>query len=314
MLFKKKSHTPDNSTNTNNNSQESINNNNSTNTSVFIDSIKATISNTIKQHHQVNAQHHELAELTEDIKDHMSGLSELTASTTESTRSLHSQGEKLLSITDTSVKGSQQGKEAIEEMTNIIKTLEAENINSKKMINELALKFKQVEEVLGLITNIASQTNLLALNANIEAARAGEHGKGFAVVADEVRKLAEGTKNSAKDISQLIESISLETKNVLANSEKSNEVISMGVQASEKAIDKIEDSLSSIQSLDKEVNTMIEILENQSSHIKDMNSEISAIEKVLKQAADTIVNHIAEANIVDKHLAEATSRLDAFNE
>lgn len=313
MLFKKKSKTKDNSTITINNSQETNNKNDANHTSALINSIKTTISNTIQQHQQVNAQHHELVELTDDIKAHMASLSELTTKTTESTTNLHSQGKKLLNITDSTVKGSLQGKEAIEEMTKIIKTLEEENTKSKEMVAELALKFKQVEEVLGLITNIASQTNLLALNANIEAARAGEHGKGFAVVADEVRKLAEETKNSAKDISQLIESISQETKNVLANSEKSNEVIAMGVEASTKAIDKIEDSLSSIQSLDKEVNTMIEILEGQRAHITDMNSEISSIENVLKQAADTIVNHIEEANIVDRHLAEATSRLEKFD-
>ena len=204
----------------------------------------------------------------------MSTLSEITKKPQNSTKDLQKQGEKLLNITDSSVKGSLQGKEAIEEMINIITTLEEENLNSKEMIAELALKFKKVEEVLNLITNIASQTNLLALNANIEAARAGEHGKGFAVVADEVRKLAEGTKNSAKDISELIESISLETKNVLGNSERSNQVITMGVQASANAIEKIEDSLSSIQMLNTEVNKIIEIVDNQSTHITDMNNEI----------------------------------------
>ncbi|NLZ49399.1 MAG: chemotaxis protein [Clostridiales bacterium] len=314
MLFKKKSDTLSNSAVTTSSSEEVITTNSSKHTYDFINSVKTTISNTIKQHQQVNAQHEQLAELTEDIKSHMSTLANLTTKTTESTTNLQSQGEKLLSITDSTVKGSLQGKEAIEEMTNIIKTLEEENINNQKMITELALKFKQVEEVLGLITNIASQTNLLALNANIEAARAGEHGKGFAVVADEVRKLAEETKNSAKDISQLIENISLGAKNVLANSEKSNEVIAMGVQASEKAIDKIEDSLSAIQNLDKEVNKMIESLSDQSSNITDMNKEISSIERVLKQTTDTIVNHIEEANIVDKHLAEATNHLESFNE
>jgi methyl-accepting chemotaxis protein len=199
-------------------------------------------------------------------------------------------------------------------MINIITTLEEENLNSKEMIAELALKFKKVEEVLNLITNIASQTNLLALNANIEAARAGEHGKGFAVVADEVRKLAEGTKNSAKDISELIESISLETKNVLGNSERSNQVITMGVQASANAIEKIEDSLSSIQMLNTEVNKIIEIVDNQSTHITDMNNEILAVDKVLKETTDAIVNHIDEASIVDKHLAEAANHLESFEE
>lgn len=283
-------------------------------TSDFIQKMNELLSETVKQHYIVDDEHEVLEKLADKVKIHMNEISNLTESTNDLTDKLYSAGNNLIEITRDTVKKSYEGKDAIEEMVGIIKSLERENRNNSENINELARKFSKVNEVVQLINNIASQTNLLALNAAIEAARAGEHGKGFAVVAGEIRNLAEMTKQNTKDISNLIVSIEDETQMVLDNSYESNNVISKGVKTSGNAAQKIEESLSFISKVEREVKNVMKILTNQKQHIESMSEEIGTVDETLKVTSKTITNHIKEASIVDRRLEETKVQLASYSE
>jgi methyl-accepting chemotaxis protein len=85
------------------------------------------------------------------------------------------------------------------------------------LVQELSTAVSRINNVVGLISNIAGQTNLLALNATIEAARAGAAGNGFAVVASEVKALAEQTAKATGEISEQIGQIQASTSQAVTS-------------------------------------------------------------------------------------------------
>ncbi|MGL4109419.1 methyl-accepting chemotaxis protein [Clostridium sp. LP20] len=174
-----------------------------------------------------------------------------------------------------------------------------------KDIDHINVHIKRVNEITDLINNISEQTNLLALNAAIEAARAGEAGNGFAVVADDIRVLAEKSKESSKNIYNILNELMNRIKGVVIGSE----AIKSEIKFQRKSVDialtsfkGISDSVNGITpkiieikeafdniigSRDIIINT-IEVIASSSEEISAATEEVTASAINLSQTSDAV--------------------------
>ncbi|MEL6981849.1 MAG: methyl-accepting chemotaxis protein [Actinomycetota bacterium] len=95
----------------------------------------------------------------------------------------------------------------VHEMVGLARRADEETMVTREAVEELEGQSRRINEVVGLISEIADKTNLLALNATIEAERAGEAGRGFAVVATEVKGLAQRTSEATDQIRSMTEEV-----------------------------------------------------------------------------------------------------------
>jgi methyl-accepting chemotaxis protein len=174
------------------------------------------------------------------------------------------------------------GHESLEKVIEKMKTINHTTSETNVVIKDLDRKSAEIGKIIEVITGIADQTNLLALNAAIEAARAGEHGKGFAVVADEVRKLAELSRQSANQISGLIEVIQKETHQVVAMMNKGTLEISEGTQLVEETGQTFNLILKSIENVSAEIQEVSAISEEMSASVEQVNASIDEVTRIAR--------------------------------
>ncbi len=129
----------------------------------------------------------------------------------------------------------------------------------------------EVRKIIEVIDAIAFQTNLLALNAGVEAARAGEAGSGFAVVASEVRALAQRASESARDISELIET--------------SEKQVAEGAGLVKKTGDALSEIVSAVTLVSTSIDEIFTASSEQATGVTEINQAMSEIDSTTQRTA-----------------------------
>ncbi len=175
---------------------------------------------------------------------------------------------------------------------------------AKDSIIEIQNSSREVQEIVGVIQEIASQTNLLSMNASIEASHAGEAGKGFAVVAEEIRKLATSSSKSAEDIkakiAEMVDKINAGTTSI-NEADSSFTKINTYVDENQKLVNTI------AQAMDEQKN-------NANENMIITNKVRDALIKTNNLAKDQTVYSESVADIMKKLVASSDNVKQAISE
>jgi len=183
--------------------------------------------------------------------------------------------------------------------------------------NQTNLSAKQMNNMVEIITDMASKTSLLSLNASIEAARAGESGKGFSVVASEIKKLAEQSNKAAMEIQQTLNKLLNDSDNSVKTMNEVQQIIALQnerISNTNTIFQEIETGM--INSIDEMTNIKIKTESLDKTRVNTVEIVQSVVAGAQENAADIQQVAAFTEQVTDKvsEMAKATNKVQVVVE
>ncbi|QCC85864.1 HAMP domain-containing protein [Desulfovibrio desulfuricans] len=191
-------------------------------------------------------------------------------------------------ISNAAKRKAEVGSEIVSRAVTGIQEVQRQSQALKEGMTQLDDHAKAINQIMGVISDIADQTNLLALNAAIEAARAGDAGRGFAVVADEVRKLAEKTMSSTTDVGNAIAAIQQSAGQSIQQVEKSVDNVAAATDYSNKSGEALKEIVIMVEQTADEVRAIAAASEQQSATSEEINRSIADVNHIAASTAQSM--------------------------
>ncbi|MBC2581453.1 methyl-accepting chemotaxis protein [Clostridium sp. DJ247] len=190
-----------------------------------------------------------LTQVTSGAAETSSAVSETTATVEEIKQTVFLSSEKTKNVSNSakhSLEISKSGSKATEETLQGMDVINSQMKEIAESIIALSEQSQNISELIESVDNISEQSNILAVNASIEAAKAGEHGKGFSIVAQEIRNLAEQSKQSTKQVRNILKDIQKATNKAVMTTEKGIKLVDVGMEKAAEAGQAIQNLMENI--------------------------------------------------------------------